>query len=123
VLDGVQMPVTAQLWIVAGLSTELALNAQTVGKIVVKFRPYRAVKGRNAYLMANVVRAMQARAVSIEQERGALIDARTRLTLPRAKAEELKQHELDGELIPAEQIEEAWLMIASNTRTRILAIP
>jgi hypothetical protein len=73
VLDGVQMPVTAQLWIVAGLSTELALNAQTVGEIVVKFRPDRAVKGRNAYLMANVVRAMQARAVSIEQERGALM--------------------------------------------------
>ena len=117
------MPVTAQLWTVAGLSTELALNAQTVGKIVVKLRPDGAVKGRNAYLMANVVRAMRARAVSIGQERGGLIDARTRLTLARAKAEELKQRELDGELIPAEQIEEAWLMIASNTRTRILAIP
>jgi hypothetical protein len=101
------MPVTAQLWTVAGLSTELALNAQTVGKIVEKLRPDGAVKGRNAYLMANVVRAMQARAVRIEQERGALIDARTRLTLARANAEELKQRELECELIPAGQIEEA----------------
>ena len=52
-----------------------------------------------------------------------MIDARTRLALARAKEAELRHRELDGQLIPADQIEESWLMIASNTRTRILAIP
>ena len=63
------MALQAALWTVGGLATELALNPATVAKIVGALRPDGAVKGRNAYLMANVVRAMQARTAGIERKR------------------------------------------------------
>ena len=101
------MAVVAQLWTIGGLSTELALNPATVGKIVAKLKPDGVIKGRNAYLMANVVKAMQRRSAKNEQTNGKLIDARTRQAMAGAAALERQQGIAEGKLLPFEGLCEA----------------
>ena len=48
---------------------------------------------------------------------------RTRLTAARADAAEMDRSLKKGELVRISDLLDTWLMVASNTRTRILAVP
>jgi phage terminase Nu1 subunit (DNA packaging protein) len=48
---------------------------------------------------------------------------RARLTRARADVAEMDRSVKTGELVPADQLEETWLTLAGNVRTRILAVP
>ena len=52
-----------------------------------------------------------------------LVAERSRLTKIKADGAELEARKLAGELVPAADIEAAWLAVAGTVRTRLLLIP
>jgi len=52
-----------------------------------------------------------------------LVGERSRLTKIKADAAEVEARKLAGELVPAADIEAAWLTVAGAVRSRLLAIP
>ena len=52
-----------------------------------------------------------------------LVAERSRLTKIKADAAEVEARKLAGELVPAADIEAAWLAVAGTVRSRLLAIP
>jgi phage terminase Nu1 subunit (DNA packaging protein) len=52
-----------------------------------------------------------------------LVAERSRLTKIKADAAEVEARKLAGELVPAADIEAAWLAVAGTVRTRLLLIP
>ena len=54
---------------------------------------------------------------------GALDRERTRLAKEQADAQELKNAESRGELVPASQVEAMWVRLFSAARIRLLAVP
>ena len=52
-----------------------------------------------------------------------LVAERSRLTKIKADAAEVEARKLAGELVPAADIEAAWLAVAGAVRSRLLAIP
>ena len=52
-----------------------------------------------------------------------LVAERSRLTKIKADAAEVEARKLAGELVPAADIETAWLAVAGAVRSRLLAIP
>ena len=71
-----------------------------------------------AYLRHKLVKA-KASDVTVHS----LVAERSRLTKIKADAAEVEARKLAGELVPAADIETAWLTVAGAVRSRLLAIP
>ena len=71
-----------------------------------------------AYLRHKLVKA-KASDVTVHS----LVAERSRLTKIKADAAEVEARKLAGELVPAADIETAWLAVAGAVRSRLLAIP
>ena len=71
-----------------------------------------------AYLRHKLVKA-KASDVTVHS----LMAERSRLTKIKADAAEVEARKLAGELVPAADIEAAWLAVAGTVRTRLLLIP
>jgi phage terminase Nu1 subunit (DNA packaging protein) len=71
-----------------------------------------------AYLRHKLVKAKAGDVVT-----QSLVAERSRLTKIKADAAEVEARKLAGELVPAADIEAAWLAVAGTVRTRLLLIP
>ena len=104
---------------VLGISRASISNLTTDGVLP------RADRGRfdlsacvQAYLRHKLVNA-KASDVTVQS----LVAERSRLTKIKADAAEVEARKLAGELVPAADIEAAWLAVAGTVRTRLLLIP
>ena len=82
----------------------------------------RAV-GRDQY---DLIESMSAY-IGFLQERGrdggSLSDEQKRLTAARADLAEIEKRRVEAELIPADEVEQAWVKMLAVIKTRLLAVP
>jgi phage terminase Nu1 subunit (DNA packaging protein) len=112
----------------------IGVGRSMVGKYCRNGLPQRAdgrlyLEAARAWVAANVDRdSYRARSDSVQasdhpQRKRTLADERTRLAKAQADAQEIRNQKFRGELIPANEIVEAWQASISRARSLLLGLP
>ena len=117
------MAITPQEWTISGLSVELGIDRRTIGKRIAGVKPIRADGKSKYYKMADVVAALFIEPGTAEKEKIDYYTERARLTKAQADEKELTVKKIEGELVPADQVANAWAKETIAFKQRLLAVP
>lgn len=110
---------------VHALAKLLNLDIRRIQQLAAEGHVFKAERGR--YHLARSINGyckfMQKANGGSDQDPNSFSTQRTRLTRARADLIEMEREERSGMLIPADQVEEAWIKITSVIRARMLAMP
>jgi hypothetical protein len=121
------MPMHRQLWSVSSLTIELGIDRRTLSKKLSDLRPDgEGIEGgktvRRRYLM-HALKHLQAADRATAAEGQNVLAARSRLTRARARRAELEVAALERDLLPFDEVVQAWQQLVAAFRARCLALP
>ena len=121
------MALTTQLWTLNAISVELGISSRVLGRRLSDLTPdqvdQQAGRQVKSWRLARVLRHLKA-ADRIVGPCGATADPeRARLLLARARRAELEVAALQRDLLPSDEVVEAWQQLVAAFRARCLAIP
>jgi hypothetical protein len=96
---------TPKFWTVNGLSTELGLDRRSLATRLATTPPDSQVQGRSAWLMKTALAALGQPTRTAQSD---LDRERARLAKEQADGHELKNAQLRGELLPADEVVAGW---------------
>lgn len=107
------------------ISRLLDLTPQRVGQLVKEGIIPKAERGRYELVpvVQSYIRYLRDRAVKGDVHGDDYSAHRTRLIKARADLTEMEKAQVLGELIPANDVEKAWVDVLTNCRAKLLAIP
>ena len=122
------MALTTQLWTLNGLSVELAISSRVLGRRLSDLAPDQVEQqaGRQVkrWRLARVLKHLRAADRTSPGSNGATADPeRARLARARARKAELEIAALERDLLPSDEVVEAWQQLVAAFRARCLAIP
>lgn len=111
------MAMTAKLWTLNGLATELAKDRRAVGRMLAGVEPDGKAGKSDAWLMATAVRVM------LDREEIDLTEEKARLTREQADKAEMENEVRRGELLERGLVDRAVIGAFARVRAKLLAIP
>ncbi len=116
------MPMQPQTWTVNGLSVELGEDRRTLAKRLADVPPAETKGKTKRWRMTDALAALgKSRVDPVKSESESA--ARARLTRARADIHEATASQMAGDLVPIEQIAEAWTQIITRLRGSLISLP
>ena len=122
------MALTSTLWTINGLATELGISSRVLGRRLWDLPPdqveHQAGRQVKFWRLARVLKHLKAADRTIVGHCGATADPeRVRLLRARARRAEFEVAALQRDLLPSDEVVEAWQQLVAAFRARCLVIP